>query len=57
LLVEAMTVEEASVIGEEEDPMVIEEDTRTGLIMEIVLLVVTLGIDPEAASTVVKRDT
>jgi hypothetical protein len=57
LLVEAMTVEEASEIGEEADPMAIEEATRTGLTMEIVLLVVTLGTDPEDASTVEKRDT
>lgn len=57
MLVEAMTVEEVSEIGEEEDPMVIEEATRTGLTMEIVLLAVTLGIDPEDASTAEKRDT
>lgn len=57
MLVEAMTVEEASEIGEEADPMAIEEATRTGLTMEIVLLVVTLGTDPEDASTVEKRDT
>lgn len=55
--VEAMTAEEVSEIGEGEDPMAIEEATRTGMTTEIVLLVVTLGTDPEAASIVEKRDT
>lgn len=52
-----MIEEEGLETEEEEDPLVIEEDSKTDpMIMEIVLHVVTLGINPEDASIVERRD-
>jgi hypothetical protein len=58
LLVGATIEGEASVIEAEVDHTEIEEDTETDpMIMEIVHLGEISGIDPEAASTVEKKDT
>lgn len=52
-----MIEEEDSGIEEEEDPLVIEEASKTDpMIMEIVLQDVTSAISPEDASTVERRD-